>query len=79
MVAEVCDDDGDGSLRQHLTDPRTTLSIMRALPDGDWRCGVRIRRFLVEFPVRYDRLECALRAADELVNTQRDHEGEVSD
>ena len=26
--------------RKHLTDPPTTLSIMRTLPDGDWavRC-----------------------------------------
>jgi hypothetical protein len=36
--------------RQHLTDPPTTLSIMRTLPDGDRRCGVRIGRFLQSSP-----------------------------
>jgi hypothetical protein len=62
---------------KHLTDPPTTLSIMRTLPEGDWT--VRCEDWtLPEFPAQYDRLETAMRAEDEVVRNHRHHECEVS-
>ena len=63
---------------KHLTDPPTTLSIMRTLPDGDWTVRCEDWTLPAEFPAQYDRLESAMRAADELVKTHRDHECDVS-
>jgi hypothetical protein len=50
---------------------------MRTLPDGDWAVRCEDWALPAEFRALYDRLESAMRAADELVKTQRDHECEV--
>ena len=37
--------------RKHLTDPPTTLSIVRTLPDGDWAVRWEDWRFLQSSPL----------------------------
>ena len=64
--------------RKHLTEPPTTLSIMRTLPEGDWSVRSEDWTLPADFASRYDRLETAMRAADEVVKTHRDHECDVS-
>jgi hypothetical protein len=63
---------------KHLTDPPTTLSIMRTLPEGDWTVRCEDWTLPAEFPAQYDRLETAMRAEDEVVRNHRHHECEVS-
>jgi len=60
--------------RKHLTDPPTTLSIMRTLPEGDWTVRAEDWMLPAEFASRYDGLEDAMRAADEVVKIHRHHE-----
>ena len=55
--------------RKHLTDPPTTLSIMRTLPDGDWAVRCEDWTLPGEFLAKYDRLESAMRALPWLRST----------
>jgi hypothetical protein len=64
--------------RKHLTEPPTTLSIMRSLPEGDWAVRSENWTLPAEFASHYDRLESAMRAADEVVKTYRNHECDTS-
>lgn len=53
--------------RKHLTEPRTTLSIIRTLPEGDWTVRCEGGVLPPEFVTRYETLDAAKRAADDML------------
>ena len=63
--------------RKHLTDPPTTLSITLTVPEGDWTVRSEDWTLPPEFALRYDSLESAMRAADDVVKTHLRHECDV--
>ena len=65
--------------RTHQSDPPVSLSIVRALPDGDWTVRSEETTLPPEFPTRYDTLKAAMQAADDLAaksfHPKQGHEG----
>ena len=51
----------------------SSAPITRTLPDDGLAVRCEDWTLPAEFPARYDQLESAMRAADELVKTQQDH------
>ena len=52
--------------KKHQSDPPMSVSIMRALPEGDWTVRSEETTLPPEFPTRYDTLKAAMAAADEM-------------
>jgi hypothetical protein len=50
--------------RTHQSDPPLSISIMRALPEGNWTVRSEETSLPPEFPTRYDTLRAAMTAAD---------------
>jgi hypothetical protein len=60
--------------REHVTSPPLTISIMRSLPNGDWRVQSEEVTLPPEFPQNYETLEKAKAAADDAARTERKHD-----
>ena len=52
--------------RTHQSDPPLSISIMRALPEGNWTVRSEETNLPPEFPTRYETLRAAMAAADEI-------------
>lgn len=59
--------------RTHQSDPPLSISIMRALPEGNWTVRSEETNLPPEFPTRYETLRAAMAAADEIAVTHVPH------
>ena len=62
--------------RTHQSDPPMTLSIVRTLPEGDWTVRSEETTLPPEFPTRYETLQAAMKAADDLAAKHFRHQCE---
>ena len=60
--------------RKHQLEPPISVSIMRTLPEGDWTVRSEETTLPHEFPTRYDTLEAAMDAADEMTAEHFKHD-----
>ena len=60
--------------KKHQSDPPITVSIMRALPEGNWTVRSEETTLPPDFPTRYDTLKAAMAAADEMARAHFRHD-----
>lgn len=65
--------------RKHQGELPLSVSIMRALPEGNWTVRSEEINLPAEFPTRYESLRSAMAAADEMARTYFAHDCIVSD
>jgi hypothetical protein len=60
--------------KKHQSEPPMTVSIMRALPEGNWTVRSEETTLPPDFPTRYDTLKAAMAAADEMARAHYRHD-----
>lgn len=60
--------------RKHQGDPPLSVSIVRALPEGNWAVRSEEINLPPQFPTRYDSLRAAMAAADEMAHHYFTHD-----
>ena len=60
--------------RKHQLQPPMTLSVMRTIPRGDWTVRSEETTLPPDFQTRYETLEAAMHAADDLAARHFSHQ-----